>query len=131
MTLQGVQLNLKAKDGLIAIQPSINKFYTGSYSGNINADMRNNNSIFALNEKVSHVQVEPLLKDFNGAAKIGGLLDASLQLEGQGSEVKELKSSFAYRLLTAVHRYLDLFEELAQAERPDQLQVENAEEALF
>ena len=37
----------------------------------------------------------------------------------------------AYRLLTAVHRYLDLFEELAQAERPDQLQVENAEEALF
>lgn len=98
MALQGVQLNLKAKDGLIAIQPSINKFYTGSYSGNINADMRNNNSIFALNEKVSHVQVEPLLKDFNGAAKIGGLLDASLQLEGQGSEVKELKSSFTGNL---------------------------------
>ena len=98
MALQGVQLNLKAKDGLIAIQPSINKFYTGSYSGNINADMRNNNSIFALNEKVSHVQVEPLLKDFNGVAKIGGLLDASLQLEGQGSEVKELKSSFTGNL---------------------------------
>ena len=98
MTLQGVQLNLNAKDGLITIQPSTNKFYTGSYSGNINADMRNKNPIFTLNEKVSHVQVEPLLKDFNGEAKIGGLLDASLQLEGQGSEVKELKSSFTGNL---------------------------------
>jgi hypothetical protein len=31
----------------------------------------------------------------------------------------------AYRLLTAVHRYLDLFEELAQADRPDQTQAED------
>jgi hypothetical protein len=30
-----------------------------------------------------------------------------------------------YRLLTAVHRYLDLFEELAQAEQPDQVQAED------
>ena len=37
----------------------------------------------------------------------------------------------AYRLLTAVHRYLDLFEELAQAERPDQLQVDDVEEDLL
>lgn len=31
----------------------------------------------------------------------------------------------AYRLLPAVHRYLDLFEELAQAERPDQDHLED------
>jgi hypothetical protein len=37
----------------------------------------------------------------------------------------------AYRLLTAVHRYLDLFEELAQAERPDQTQAEDAGEELL
>jgi len=36
-----------------------------------------------------------------------------------------------YRLLTAVHRYLDLFEELAQAERPDQFLVDDVEEALL
>jgi hypothetical protein len=31
----------------------------------------------------------------------------------------------AYRLLPAVHRYLDLFQELAQAERPDQPDTES------
>ena len=33
-----------------------------------------------------------------------------------------------YRLLTAVHRYLDLFEELGQAERPDQVQAEEVQD---
>ena len=37
----------------------------------------------------------------------------------------------AYRLLTAVHRYLDLFEELAQAERPDQTPAEDTGEDLL
>lgn len=38
----------------------------------------------------------------------------------------------AYQLLTAVHRYLDLFEELAQAERLDQNHIdEEAEEKLL
>jgi hypothetical protein len=37
----------------------------------------------------------------------------------------------AYRLLTAVHRYLDLFEELAQADRPDQTPAEDAGEELL
>jgi DNA-binding transcriptional MocR family regulator len=37
----------------------------------------------------------------------------------------------SYRLLTAVHRYLDLFEELAQADRSDQLQAEDLEEDLL
>ena len=36
----------------------------------------------------------------------------------------------AYRLLTAVHRYLDLFEELAQAERPEQTPAEDIGEEL-
>jgi hypothetical protein len=36
----------------------------------------------------------------------------------------------AYYLLPAVHRYLDLFEELAQAQRPDHIKEDLKEDAL-
>lgn len=36
----------------------------------------------------------------------------------------------AYRLLPAVHRYLDLFQELAQAERLDQAQDEKVQDEM-
>jgi hypothetical protein len=45
--------------------------------------------------------------------------------------IKEILDSGAYRLQPAVHRYLDLFQELAQAERNDPMQTEDdAEDTL-
>ena len=93
MTMQDVQLNLDVKEGLINAQQSAKGFYAGSYNGVFNVDMRNNNPILSINEKIVHVQIEPLLNDFNGATKLSGLLDLSTQLEGQGNNAKELKSS--------------------------------------
>ena len=93
MTMQDVQLNLDVKEGLINAQQSAKGFYAGSYNGVFSVDMRNNNPILSINEKIVHVQIEPLLNDFNGATKLSGLLDLSTQLEGQGNNAKELKSS--------------------------------------
>ena len=93
MTMQDVQLNLDVKEGLINAQQSAKGFYAGSYNGVFSVDMRNNKPILSINEKIVHVQIEPLLNDFNGATKLSGLLDLSTQLEGQGNNAKELKSS--------------------------------------
>jgi AsmA protein len=93
MTMQDVQLNLDVKEGLINAQQSAKGFYAGSYNGVFSVDMRNNKPILSINEKILHVQIEPLLNDFNGATKLRGLLDLSTQLEGQGNNAKELKSS--------------------------------------
>ena len=93
MTMQDVQLNLDVKEGLINAQQSAKGFYAGSYNSVFSVDMRNNNPILSINEKIVHVQIEPLLNDFNGATKLSGLLDLSTQLEGQGNNAKELKSS--------------------------------------
>ncbi len=93
MTMQDVQLNLDVKEGLINAQQSAKGFYAGSYNGVFSVDMRNNKPILSINEKILHVQIEPLLNDFNGATKLSGLLDLSTQLEGQGNNAKELKSS--------------------------------------
>jgi len=93
LTMQDVQLNLSANKGLIKTQQSAKAFYQGAYSGSLNVDARNPKPIVALNENISHVQVEPLLKDFKGEAKMSGVIDASAQLQGQGNNTDQLKSS--------------------------------------
>lgn len=93
LVMQDIQLNLSAKNGIIRTQQSAKKFYQGSYNGSLSVDMRNKQPTLTLNEKIIHVQVEPLLKDFNGEARMSGVVDASAQLQGQGNNVRELKSS--------------------------------------
>ncbi len=93
LTMQDVQLNLSAKNGLIQTQQSAKAFYQGSYNGSVTIDMRNKKPTLALNEKITHVQVEPLLNDLKGEARMSGIVDASAQLQGQGNNADELKSS--------------------------------------
>jgi len=90
--LQGVKLKLTAKDGKVATQQSVNTFYQGAYSGNLNVDARNKKPVIALNEHLTKVQLEPWLK---GLFKkpITGQLTASAQLQAQGSNTDELKST--------------------------------------
>jgi AsmA protein len=93
MSMQDVQLKLAVKEGLIKTQQSAKGFYNGSYDGNFSADIRNNKPALAISEKIVNVQIAPLLNDFNGVAKLSGLLDLSTELEGQGNNANELKSS--------------------------------------
>lgn len=93
LVMQGIQLNLSAKNGIIKTQQSAKAFYQGSYNGSLSVDMRSKKPALAINEKIIHVQVEPLLKDFKGEARMSGVVDASAQLQGQGSNAGELKSS--------------------------------------
>ncbi len=93
LSMQDIQLNLSAKNGVINTQQSAKAFYQGSYNGSLSVDMRNKKPALALNEKIIHVQVEPLLKDFKGEARMSGVVDASAQLQGQGNNADELKSS--------------------------------------
>ncbi|MDD5321549.1 MAG: AsmA family protein, partial [Methylococcales bacterium] len=93
LIMQDVQLNLSAKNGIVTTQQSVKQFYQGSYSGTLNMDMRSKNPALVVNETINHVQLEPLLKDFKGAARISGIVDASTQLQGLGNNTDELKSS--------------------------------------
>lgn len=93
LIMQDIQLNMSAKKGIVTTQQSVRQFYQGSYTGNLSMDMRNKKPALAVSEKIAHVQLEPLLKDYKGAARISGILDASTQLQGQGNNSDELKSS--------------------------------------
>ncbi|WP_020158800.1 AsmA family protein [Methylobacter marinus] len=98
LTLQDIHVKLNAKNGIVTTQQSVKQFYQGSYSGNLNMDVRGNQPKLAVNETLNHVQVAPLLKDYKGEARMSGAVNASAQLQAQGHTANELKSSLNGRL---------------------------------
>jgi AsmA protein len=98
LTMQNIRLNLNSKNGVLTTQQSAKQFYQGSYTGNLNIDTKDGKPMLAVDEKIDHVQIEPLLKDYNGTARMSGTVDASAQLQGQGSKLGELKASLNGRL---------------------------------
>lgn len=93
MTMQDIHLKLNAKNGILTTQQSVKQFYQGSYAGNFSIDARHGEPILALNETLTHVHIEPLLKDYRNEAKISGIANASARLQGQGNNVGSIKSS--------------------------------------
>jgi AsmA protein len=98
LAMQDIHINLNAKDGTITTQQSVKQLYQGSYSGDLNMNTRDNKSTLAVNEKIDHVQIEPLLKDYQGKARMSGIVNASAQLQGQGNNTDELKASLKGQL---------------------------------
>lgn len=93
LSMQDVRINLSSKNGMFTSQQTAKQFYQGSYSGDLHMDTIGDKPALAVNEKIDHVQIEPLLKDYRGEASISGLVNASAQLQGQGHKAKELKTS--------------------------------------
>ncbi|MGR9014430.1 MAG: AsmA family protein [Gammaproteobacteria bacterium] len=93
LVMQDIHLKLNAKNGIINTRQSINQFYQGDYSGNLTMDMHGDKPILAVDEKIDHVQIEPLLKDYLGKAQMSGIVNASAKLQGQGNKTNELKST--------------------------------------
>lgn len=93
LTMQDIRLNLNCKNGVVATQQSAKQFYQGSYSGNLSMDTQSDKTTLAVNEKIDHVQIEPLLKDYSGVAHMSGIVDATARLQGQGKQSSDLKSS--------------------------------------
>ena len=93
LRMQGVNLNLQAKNGVIKTKQTVKQFYQGSYSGQTTINARNKTPLLTVNEKISNVQIEPLLKDLRGSARMTGTANASAALQGRGNSVAALKSS--------------------------------------
>ena len=93
LAMQDIRINLNAKNGAVTTQQSVKQFYQGSYAGNLSMDAHSDKPTLAVNEKIDHVQIEPLLNDYRGEARISGIVNASAQLQGQGYKADELKAT--------------------------------------
>ena len=93
INLQEVDLKLNAKNGMVESQQTARKMYRGSYSGDVSMNFLNKLPEVRLNEKLTNVQVEPLLRDMLGKAKMTGRVNGTATLHGRGKNEAALKSS--------------------------------------
>ncbi len=94
LKMQGLIFKLNARNGQIKTQQQVKQLYQGSYSGSTTINVKSRRPVIVLNEKLNHVQVEPLLKDMQGGeARMSGIVDASASLRGHGNSTDAILSS--------------------------------------
>ncbi len=93
MKINGVNLKLKAKNGKIQTHQTIKRLYKGSYSGSTAINVQNKTPTLRLNEKLSNVQIEPLLKDMKLDILMQGTTNASAKIQARGNSISAIKSS--------------------------------------
>ncbi len=93
LKLQNISLAIKGRNGLIGITPAA-QLYQGSYKGNIGLDARGAQPKLRLDEKLSGVQIGPLLNDMqDGKGKLAGTTNLQARLSAIGADPDAVKKT--------------------------------------
>ena len=79
-----ISMKLEAKSGVVHVYPAKASMYGGSYKGDIKLDVRGNQPKIFMDERLSGVQVGPLLKDLRGDDTLSGTTQAGAKLTASG-----------------------------------------------
>ncbi len=93
MRLEAITLKLDADNGAISSQQDVQQFYQGVYTGDVKLNVKDQRPVLALNEHLSNVQIEPLLNDLYGKAKMTGVANVFARLNARGDTLEALKST--------------------------------------
>ena len=85
-----VQVQIRAKDGLLEISPLAAQLYDGAIKLDMKLDARKDTPRFSVKESLSGVQAGPLLKDLTGDDKLLGTADVKASLDGAGNNADEI-----------------------------------------
>ncbi|MGQ0656480.1 MAG: AsmA family protein [Chromatiales bacterium] len=101
--LANVRLAINARDGDVQLNPIAANLYEGSYNGAMAVNAKGQNAVLNMDHSLTGVQVEPLLKDMKGKARLRGKGDFSLHAKGSGTDSLGIKrtlngqGAFAFR----------------------------------
>jgi AsmA protein len=95
LAMTGFQLKTRAKDGVIAVSPISAELYGGRYTGNMKLDARSDVPSFSIDEAVTGVQAEPLLKDMLDLDFVSGVADFRIRATTRGASDEELRRSLS------------------------------------
>lgn len=84
-----ITTNLKAKDGIIQLQPTAN-LYQGQYQGDVQVDARQDIPSFKLDEMLNNIEAGPLLKDLMDNEMVSGKGNISAKLTTRGHTPEEM-----------------------------------------
>jgi len=85
-----VQIQIRAKDGVLEISPLAAQLYDGTVNAALKLDVRKDTPRFSVQESLSGVQAGPLLKDLTGDDKLLGTADVKASLEGAGGNADKI-----------------------------------------
>ncbi len=93
LRLEDLRARLAAQDGLLRLDPFSALLYGGRYEGRATLDVRGDVPAFTLDERLTEVQLAPLLEDFMDRAVVRGRAAATVRLQGRGRTTNELLRS--------------------------------------
>lgn len=88
-----ITVTLSAKDGLVQVNPASAKMYEGSYNGNVTLDARGQAPRISMDEKLSGIQIGPMLTDMHGDTKLTGRTDIAVKLTAIGNDPAAMRKS--------------------------------------
>jgi AsmA protein len=114
--LNDANINVKAKDGLIRLNPLTAALYDGSYSGDIRLDVRGAKPQLSVNENLSGVQLSTLLADLRDQYNLSGLGNVRFKGVASGNSINELIANLqgdaALDLQDGIYQGTDLWYEI-------------------
>ena len=93
LRMDNAVLSLRAKDGIMVIEPFTANFYQGRINLAGRVDARGARPSYGINAQTSNIAVEPMLIALNGSSKINGTGSLNLNLNTSGSTGEEIKRS--------------------------------------
>ena len=93
-----ILIKLVAKGGTLRVHPAQAKMYQGSYDGDLSLDVREKQPKISVNDKMTGIQIGPLLKDLTGEDKLTGTTQASASLTASGQTPEALKQNLNGKL---------------------------------
>jgi AsmA protein len=120
LALSNVRSRLEAKDGVVHLFPIKASVYGGEYSGDITYDAHEAVPSVKLDQQVTSVNVEPLLKDSINSERLSGRGNVGTMLAGAGgtSDVltKNLNGRVNANLTNGAVNGIDLWYEISRAQ---------------
>lgn len=86
-------VTVKAKDGLITIDPMGAKLYEGRLDGGVALDARKDEPRITVKQALKGFRAAPFLKDLTGNDPVGGRADLSLNVTMRGTEPEAIKQT--------------------------------------
>jgi len=119
LTLQNFAAAVRAKDGVIRVDPTSADVYEGRYEGQLSLDVTTDVPKVKFSQSLESVQAGGILADLYDAQDLEGLVQARIDGKGRGSTADELignlRGSVVLDLEDAVYKGTDIWYEIRRA----------------
>lgn len=89
--LSDVRIELRARDGKIAVAPATASLYEGTYQGSVNLDATTDTPALAVKSNLSEVALGPLLQDLEITKSFGAVGNVDIDMTASGGDMAALE----------------------------------------